>query len=586
WKDTPEEDEFFECQEISEDDENRIVEDLEQDLSEDGSESLENSLPPAARRIKVTGPRHPTLINSDISTSNILPYPRRPVALLTERDPLTYNQAIMSDGQNHWKEAIKKEIQSMINLEVWEEVQIKDSYKLIGTTWVFKTKRNNSNQIIKHKARLCAQGFSQTQGRDYTKTFAPTARLNSLRTLIAVAAARGLKFEQLDIKSAFLNAPIEEDVYLMIPQGLDRDKRNVCLKLKKAIYGLKQAPLAWYRQLSTWLMKLGFKISKADSCVFYLEEPEPIWLFLHVDDIAIFGKHLTEFKRAIEKEFRTKMLGMADLMLGIKIIHQPDSITLTQSHYIDSLLDSYGIAVGSLSYLSTATRPDLSYSISALSQFLENPGITHWNLFLHVLKYLKGTSEFGLRYQKNLEKPIVAYSDADWGNCRITRRSTTGYLIKINNNLIIWKTRKQPTVSLSSAEAEYKLLTDLTSEILWLRQFCKETKIAEVKEAIVVHEDNQGCIDTANSDCNTNTRRMKHIDIQLPFIREIIANSIIKLNYTPTTDMLADFLTKSTTRPALNRAMQELGLLRMGDKGGVKDCDLSQSVSRLESIEN
>ncbi|MBW0571042.1 hypothetical protein O181_110757 [Austropuccinia psidii MF-1] len=344
-------------------------------------------------------------------------------------------------------------------------------------------------------------------------------------------------------------------------------------------------------------MKFGFKVSKADSCVFYLEKPEPIWLFLHVDDIGIFGKNLTEFKTAIEKEFQTKMLGRVDLMLGIKIIHPHDSITLTQSHYIDSFLDTYGMAnckpvatplipnihlepatksekrvfqslnvnyfsaVGSLSYLSTATRPDLSYSISVLSQFFENPGMTHWNLFLHVLKYLRGTSKIGLKYQKDSQEPIVAYSDADWGNCRITRRSTTGYLIKINDNLVIWKTRKQPTVSLSSAEAEYKSLTDLTSEILWLRHFCKEINISEVEEAIVVHEDNQGCIDTANSDCNTNTRRMKHIDIQLHFIREIISNSIIKLQYTPTTDMLADFLTKSTSRPAINQAMRELRLL-------------------------
>ncbi|MBW0465781.1 hypothetical protein O181_005496 [Austropuccinia psidii MF-1] len=167
-----------------------------------------------------------------------------------------------------------------------------------------------------------------------------------------------------------------------------------------------------------------------------------------------------------------------------------------------------------------------------------------------------------------------------------SRRSTTGYLIKINDSLIIWKTCKQSTVSLSSAEAEYKSLTDLTSEILWLRQFCKEIKIAKVKEAIIVHEDKQGCIDTANSDCNTNTKWMKHINIQLHFICEIIANSIIKLKYTPTTDMLADFLTKSTTHPAINQAMKELRLLRMGDKGCVKDCALSQSMSKLERIES
>ncbi|MBW0529693.1 hypothetical protein O181_069408 [Austropuccinia psidii MF-1] len=153
----------------------------------------------------------------------------------------------------------------MTDLNVWEEVAVKEDFKLIGTTWVFKTKRNELNQIIEHKARLCAQGFSQTQGKDYSKTFSPTGQPNSLRTLISYAATSSLKFEQLDIKSTFLNAPLEEDIYLTIPQGLDRDKKHTCLKLKKAIYGLKKAPLEWCKCLSSWLVDFGFSISKADS---------------------------------------------------------------------------------------------------------------------------------------------------------------------------------------------------------------------------------------------------------------------------------------------------------------------------------
>ncbi|MBW0529691.1 hypothetical protein O181_069406 [Austropuccinia psidii MF-1] len=301
-------------------------------------------------------------------------------------------------------------------------------------------------------------------------------------------------------------------------------------------------------------------------------------------------------------------------MLGIKIIHQPDTITLTESHYVDSLLESYGMsnckymvtplipnmhleassrmdqefsslkinyqsAVGSLSYLSTATQPDWSYLVSTLSQFLENPGIQHWKAFMHVLKYLKGTSEIGLVYKRKTSKLPVTYSNADWGNCRITRRSTTGYLILFNGNLIIWKTRKQPTVCLSSAEAEYQSLTDLTSELLWFKQFSEEINILTMTRAILVHEDNQGWINTANSDCNTNTRRMKHINIKLHFILDLIENKIIELTYTPTANMLADFLTKSVSRPAIRRAMQKLRLLTTGDKGGVEICDLSQSVS-------
>ncbi|MBW0549088.1 hypothetical protein O181_088803 [Austropuccinia psidii MF-1] len=161
---------------------------------------------------------------------------------------------------------------------------------------------------------------------------------------------------------------------------------------------------------------------------------------------------------------------------------------------------NYRSAIGSLSYLSVATRPDLAFPVSALSQFLENPGIEHWKCFLHVLKYLKGTSTVELTHQRNSMKPPIAYSDADWGNYKTTRRSVTGYLITIHNNLVIWKARKQPTVSLSSTKAEYRSITDLTSEIMWFRQFCKEVDIIERHEPITVHEDNQGCIDTANGD--------------------------------------------------------------------------------------
>ncbi|MBW0470290.1 hypothetical protein O181_010005 [Austropuccinia psidii MF-1] len=222
------------------------------------------------------------------------------------------------------------------------------------------------------------------------------------------------------------------------------------------------------------------------------------------------------------------MLGLADLMLGIKITHEANSITFSQCHYIDALLDLYRMtnckpvatalipnthleapldqereaflalnvnyrsAISSLSYLSTATRPDLSFSVSALSQFLESPGIQHWQAFLHVLKYLKGTSTIGLTYFRDNQEPPTAYLDTDWGNFRVSRRSVTGYLITIHNNLVIWKTRKQPTVSLSLAEVEYKALTDLACELMWFRQLCKEISINTEDKPIVVHEDNQG----------------------------------------------------------------------------------------------
>ncbi|MBW0536871.1 hypothetical protein O181_076586 [Austropuccinia psidii MF-1] len=545
-------------------------------------------IPENPRRIRVIGPRHPTLIRGDVDKANILPFPRRPKALISMEN------------------AIERELKMMKDLEVWEVVKLEPHHKVVGTTWVFKKKKNITAEQSEYKAQLCAQGFAQTLGEDYSKTFAPTGRMHSLRTLIAFLVTNALKFQQLDIRSVFLNAKLEEDVYLGIPQGLNLDKKSHCLKLKKAIYGLKQAPLAWYKRLTTWLLNVGFTSSLSDPCVFHRLTESPIWLFFHVDDIAVFGKDVIPFKNQLKSEFDVKDIGDAELMLGIKVIQIPEGLVLSQAHYIESLLVLYGMencrpvvtpmvpglhlteasldqqeafknlkvnyrsAVGSLSYLSTATRPDISFAVSSLSQFLELPGIEHWKAFLHVLRYLRGTAQQSLVYHGGKEKGVQSYSDANWGNCPQTRRSITGFVITFNGCLVVWKTRKQPTVSLSTAEAEYKALTDLTTELLWLRQFIKELSLGLINFPIDVFSDNQACINTANSDSNSNNRRMKHVEIQLHFIREVINQKKIRVTYVPTHDMLADFMTKSVGRTALNRCLGALHVLCLRARGDVE----------------
>ncbi|MBW0488376.1 hypothetical protein O181_028091 [Austropuccinia psidii MF-1] len=218
------------------------------------------------RRVKVVGPRHPTLITSNVDSIHILPYSQRAKALLTTTDnaPKTYHKAIQGENKVEWESAIQKELLTMKKLEVWDVIELRSDYKLVGTTWVFKIKKDHLNHALEHKARLCAQGFTQTPGIDFEKTYAPTGRLNSLRALIAHASFSGLDFHQIDVKSAFLNAPLMETVYLTIPQGLDIDRRKFCLKLNKAIYGLKQAPLAWYTRLKDWLQSVGFLVCKLD----------------------------------------------------------------------------------------------------------------------------------------------------------------------------------------------------------------------------------------------------------------------------------------------------------------------------------
>ncbi|MBW0549853.1 hypothetical protein O181_089568 [Austropuccinia psidii MF-1] len=408
--------------------------------------------------------------DGDLNAHNILLYSRRPKTFIASSTdvPASYSKAISGNKSSLWIEAISKELDSMKRLEVWDVIPLKEDFKLVGTTWVFKLKHNSMNEITEYKARLCAQGFSQTFGKDYSKTFAPTGRLHSLRALIAFSVREGLDFQQLYIRSAFWNASLDKDVYLSIPQGLPVCRKSYCLKLKKAIDGLRQAPLAWYKRLTTWLVCSGFAASVSDPCVFFRTAPPPIWLFFHVDDIAVFGRELSYFKNDIKCEFDVKDIGEADLMLGIKLNRVNGGLILSQTHYVESVLALYGMsecrpvatpmvpnshleecgefktlntnyrsAVGTLSYLSVATRPDIYFAVSSLSQFLEKPGIGHWNAFLHVLRYLKGTADLGLFSVPNGDSGLCAYSDADWGNCKQTRRSVTGFTISFNNCLII-----------------------------------------------------------------------------------------------------------------------------------------------------
>ncbi|MBW0565203.1 hypothetical protein O181_104918 [Austropuccinia psidii MF-1] len=475
----------------------------------DHLEQTDQQQPENNIRLRIIGPRHPTLINSNMDPSHILPYSRRARAFVTTSDipPRTYRLALQCEDRTRWMTAIESELAAMNKLKVWDIVKLKRNYKLVGTTWVFKVKKDHLHHTVEHKARLCAQGFTQTPGIDFEKTYAPTGRLNSLRSLTAHSCCDDLDFHQIDY----------------------------CLRLNKAIYGLKQAALAWYNHLKNWLQSAGFNACKLDPCVFYWKQPDALWIYVHVDEMAIFGKNIQPFKEQIDKEFSIKDIGPADLLLGVKIQQMEDCVTLDQQHFVDSLLELYGMQhcktvrtpLVPNEYLSPATdneRKTFEEMGINFRSALEKPGTRHWKAFLHVLKYLRGTQELGLHYWRRCDPGVIAFSNADWGNCQVTRRSTSGYLGKLHGCLLFWKTRKQPTVSISTAEAEYKSLCDLTSELLCFRQWCQEADIFNFNSAITVWEDNQSCIKTANGNCNVNTKRMKHVDIQLHFVKEAIQN--------------------------------------------------------------
>ncbi|KAI7952262.1 hypothetical protein MJO29_007893 [Puccinia striiformis f. sp. tritici] len=541
------------------------------------------------------------IITSKVDESNILNYSRR-TAMMTVT-PKTHGQAMKGDETDEWKKAEEKEYQNMKNHDAWT-VRLRKAFDSpIASTWAFRKKLGSNNEVVEFKARICAQGFRQTFGFDYHAKYAPTGKPSSLRLLLSFAVNHDLKIHQLDVRSAFLTCPLEDDVTLLPPPGYEGPKGTV-FELKKAVYGLRQAPLVWYKRLSNFLKSIGFSISVSDPCVFWRTEQEnkpKTWIYAHVDDLVIVSKDPLVFKAEIEKEFAIKYMGDAEFLLGMNIMRGKDSITINQLQYVErKLLEfnlqnehrascpldpkgkmrkatekdqealkklgyNYRSIVGSLNYLALLTRPDISYAVSALSQFLESPGLSHYNSAIQVFRYISGTREIGLTFKKQDVSELKAYVDADWGNCLDTRRSVTGYIAMTGNHLLSWKSTKQDTVSLSSAEAEYKALSDLSREMVWISSLVNEVKTLDSSHEINIYVENKAAIDLANSETAQNGFRTKHMDIRLHFVREHVQSKLLKLKYIKSNENPADFLTKPVGRCIIRRSLKVLGVTSISE---------------------
>ncbi|PLW27994.1 hypothetical protein PCASD_26554 [Puccinia coronata f. sp. avenae] len=561
--------------------------DQEDDLQEE--EPISSAQP---RRLVLRLGPHPTQVTSAVDPSNILARRTRSAAVFstTVVEPSTHAQAMASKEADAWIAAESRELDNMRDHSVWVELPREDCHHAIPSTWAYKKKLGADNQVTEYKARICAQGFRQTYGLNFDSKYAPTGKPSSLRLLISHALQNDFPIHQLDVKSAFLTCDLEEKVFMLPPPGY-RSGENIVLQLKKAIYGLKQASLAWYRRLSSFLKSIGFSISIADPCVFWRSEPSPLWIFSHVDDLIIVGRDPLLFRSQMEKEFNIKYMGDASFLLGMKLDRSPSGIHLHQSQYIVRKLEEFGATdlppsscpidprshlkkasesevnqfkslninyralIGSLNYLSILTRPDVSFAVSKLSQYLENPGITHYKAAMQVLRYLKGTLTRGLFFCKQEDFTLKVYADADWANCPDTRRSHTGLLILRNDHLIFWKSTKQPTVSLSSTEAEYKALSDACKEVVWTRNLTQEIFSIPNPSPTTIFVDNRGAIDLALSQVSQNSFRTKHMDLRLHFVRDLVANKSVHLVYVSTQRNVADFLTKPVGRSVISRSI-------------------------------
>ena len=516
-------------------------------------------------------------------------------------EPRNISEAWSNEYNTQWKKATDSEFSALIENGTWELVPPPEDKNIVGSRWVFKVKRKADGSVEKFKARLVAQGYSQTEGIDYNEVFSPVVRNTSIRSLLALANILDWEIHQMDVTTAFLQGDLTDEIYMKQPEGYrSRENPDYVCKLKKSLYGLKQSARCWNSTLDSFLKSSGYKQVGADSCLYMKsvklqnDKINFVILSIHVDDILWFSNDvimLEEEKVAIGNKFKVEDLGEVSHILGMLIKRDRDSRTLTisQSKYLEGVLKRFNMEeckpvstplepgkqfhelsdnerpaniheyqkiIGCLTYVTTATRPDLAAAVGILSKYMTKPSQEHWKGVKRILRYIKGTLNFGITFQaKDQTCILTGYSDADWANDTETRRSRSGYVFQINGCTISWCSKKQSCVSRSSTEAEYMALSLATQEAIWLRRLLENIGVKQ-KESTVMCEDNQAAIQLSRNPKFHN--RTKHIDVAFHFVREKVQDKSIHVVYCRTDEMLADILTKGLPRQTFEKLRKQL----------------------------
>jgi hypothetical protein len=467
--------------------------------------------------------------------------------------------------------------------------------KVVKNKWVFKHKADG-----RFRARLVALGFMQVFGIDFSETFSPVARYESIRLLLALAMREEWEIHAMDTISAFLNGDLDEEIYMEQPEGFASpgQEDKVC-KLQKALYGLKQAAHAWNKKFHALLVKLGFTRCYSDSGVYIYRRKSGntvIILILYVDDLLLLGNSLTEIvkmKKVLASNFDMTDLGEAKSFLGLTIVRNRHRRTLTinQSKYIEDVLKRFNMTdcnptstplpagiileksteeanesyrtryqqiIGSLMYAAIGSRPDISFAVMRLAQYSSNPSSQHMSCAFHVLKYLRGTQRKALCYHGHDEDQLYAYSDSDWAEDRDDRRSTTGFCFFLSGSLISWVSRKQDSISMSSCEAEYRAMSEAAKQAKWYQVFLSELGL-DIGSPITLYCDNKGAKDLAEKP--SVSRRSKHFEVHYHFIREAVSLNIVSITRVPSAENIADSFTKSLSRVIFSNLINQMGFV-------------------------
>lgn len=512
----------------------------------------------STRPIKL--PKHLNDYDLDLEAANLM-------TALSAEMPQSYEEAVQDDN---WQVAIQEELTSLKECGTWELTEPPENQEIIDSKWVFREKLLNG-KVVK-KARLVARGFKQSSLE--SDVYAPVAKMVTIRVLLCLYLEKDLQVQQLDVSSAFLYGNLEKPVYMELPKGLDKNSNLVC-KVTKSLYGLKQAPKCWNDLFHKKLTNLGLNRSKKDPCLYYNHET---FLLVYVDDVIIFSQksdNLFFIKNELSKDFKmTEFKNSKITFLGLEIKKIGNELYISQKELINKILNKFNMEdcrpsevpmqpklqlsvgantsddsrlpyrelIGCLMYVMLGSRPDLCFCITYFSQFQSTYTENHWKHLKGVLRYLSNTKNYGLKFIKsnNSSITLTSYVDSDFASSIIDRKSISGFVIKLNDNLIFWKTKKQNIVTLSSAESEYVALSTCVTENLFLGQMLSEILKLNIFP-VYIHEDNQSCIRMAST---LESKRTKHIDTRYHFIRDCVNDNKIIILYVPTEKQEADMLTK------------------------------------------
>ncbi|KAD4586330.1 hypothetical protein E3N88_23931 [Mikania micrantha] len=485
----------------------------------------------------------------------------------SESEPTSFTAA---NNDPHWRNAMAEEYSALQRNGTWSLVPRVPNTNIVDCKWVYKLKRDQTGAVKRYKARLVAKGFRQQPGVDYQETFNLLVKPTTIRVVLSSAVTQHWPLRQLDVQNAFLHGNLQETVYLQQPPGfVDHSKPN------------------HFHRLSTALNALDFRGSTTDPSLFiYSSRGTILYMLIYVDDIILTGNNPTDIDRVVhnlKQTFAVQDMGPLSYFFGIEVIHQGLDIVLSQKKYLLELIERAGLShskpvpspitttsnlhlndgplfedpvkyrqiVGALQY-ATMTRPDLTFVVNKVCQFMHSPTTNHWSTVKRILKYLRGTIDCGLlikhdsptivhAYTDSALPSLTAYSDSDWAGCPDDRRSTGGYAIYLGSNLVSWSARKQRTVSRSSTESEYKALADTVAELTWLQANLCELRVS-TKKAPTLWCDNLGATYlSANAVFHART---KHVEVDFHFVREKVAQGKLSVQFISTNDQIADVFTK------------------------------------------